>query len=458
MLGASNAPAGAGGTITPLADHVQRGEQHVVGPVFAGTGLAYALPTGRGQFGVKLLDGGTVSTKYVVAVAGRSLRSSEIAKEGLAASGDRVAFADSVITCGDDPSCATMNYAELESRVWSGALGQELGLQGCSAFFNPAVDVSGPMIAYVDECAGGAVVRDPAAPPGTPWRTFPASKDGDVRIAGPYVAVVRDDSTTPRSRVVTVYDWQTGAEAFKVHSTSALPPRFDIQDDGTLVFESSDGLNTEELSRATPQDPSPHAFAQVGTTVEIRIAQGRVAARALSNGAIRVFDLAGTELAMSTTPDSVSTFDFDGQRVAYADQPCEVVGLVTWDLAGPPPALPAGRCPRARLVGHTGTADLKRRSIKLAIRCPAVPALGCGGLWSVDLGPALAGFAHVALGPGEKRTVSFGLQPADACFLSRHRTRTVSIDLGPFSPKRAAEPGGAVKFKLRSVGRARHCK
>jgi hypothetical protein len=459
LLCVSAGRAAAGGTITPLPDRLEPGVRHVAGPAFAGDSVAYAVPNGRDGFSLNVQHpDGTVSSQYLKARGGGRIGYWEFAENALAASPQRIALAENLVTCGDESGCKYQSYEPIESKIFAGPAGELAGFDVCSIPERPMVDASGPAIAYFDLCAGGAVVRDPTAPPETTARVFPADIYSDVRIAGPYVVARTSEVAT--ASTFTVYDWRSGDEAFHLTASVGLTS-FDVQDDGTLVFtgqDESDGYDSSEVFWASSEQPTPHHIAR-GAAIPgpVRVTDGKVAL--LGPHGVEVVALDGTKLAESPAPGSSAGFDFDGRRLAYVDQPCEVAAVVVWDLSGSAPGMPPGKCPAARGGGVKGVVDFRQRRLDLPLRCPAEPPLGCAGYWRPEFHTKPATHAYgksVALKPGEKRTVRFRFSQKAACKLGGVGRKRATIDLKANYVQRKGEKGSA-SFKLRSVGRARGC-
>ena len=456
--------AWAGGTITTLPDPVNPIEHRVAGPAFAGEAVAYAVPVGR-AYSVRIQQpGGTTTSQLVPAKGAGPLGEWESVADRLAASPQVVALSHTYVTCGDESGCKYQEYEPIESTVFAGALGGPLDFRGCNDSTYPSgIDASGGVIAYLDACADGAVVHDPTSPESSS-RVFPAVLygDGDVRIAGRYLAVdTRPDPREAPRLLITVYDWQTGDVVYKIAGDYGLDS-FDIQDDGTLAFHVQSWTNGDDsdVYWASPEDPIPHLVAHRRNAVleDVRIADGKIAVGGFR--AYVVFALDGTKLASTPNRDSPGEFDFDGKRLAYTDQPCMVSAVVTWDLSGAAPTMPAGSCPAARAAGSEGAVDLKRRRVALPLRCPANPQLGCAGAWEADLDsrpPAHTKYEYPALLPGEKRTVTLRLSRRTACRLARTPATRATIDLRNNYARRPHAERGKARFKLRTTGRARGC-
>jgi hypothetical protein len=465
LCAAAPCTAGAGGRITPLPGHHQR---QVMGPAIAGDALVYATPNAHDGFDLTHRNAdGTTQTQHVTAAAGGRLGRYEDFDGAIAASPERVAFAVELTTCGDFTGCKYEDFSQLDSDVFSGPVGEPLPFDDCGGdLFNPTIDVSGAAIAYLDACAGGAVVRDFTASQRSPWRVFPADTDGDARIAGRFLAVDSgrvdpNDFHSDAKHTLTVYDWHSGDVVYEEPASGSAP--FDIQDDGTLV---SAGLMTGDGARlgwASPQDPSAHPLEGRPSATWVRIAGSKIATKA--GDGFHVYDLGGSELAATPAADvrNVSGYDFDGQRMAWTDQPCAVTALVTWDLAGHAPTMPAGRCPAAAPAGRRGSLDLKHRRVNLPLRCPADPPLGCDGAWFARLNakpPVLTGFAGATLDPGERGTLRLPLSVKVACRLARKPPTRATVDLThplSYDGRRSAQHRTA-RFDLRAIGRPRGCR
>ncbi len=450
----------AGGTLTVVRARFPAYFEVPAGPAFAGSAIAWATPRLDRGFDVTIDRAGSLTSHYVATKLG------DVVDTDFAASSTHTALAVDVESC--DGGCKYMLYRSIESDVFAAALGQSFVSVGCaggSLSGAESVDLSGSVVGFFDRCAGGVVVRDLAAP-GTPSRMFPGVDL--VRLAGPYLAV---DSVVPYKGSdfqppprVTVYDLRTGQVVFSV---SGRPP-FDIQADGKLVFQTA-GANPR-FAWASPADPLPHPLAPGPTSryadlpccSEVRIADDRIAVRTgtydAPNPSFTVYDLHGNELATAQASNRVASFDFDGNQLVYASQPCEVMGIVTWDLHGPPPTLARGRCPAPR--ASRAVVDFRHRVLRIPVHCPRAPALGCSGIWDTVLYrphfDSLAG--HVdAIGPGSTTTFREALSRSQACAFARHRVRRVTIQLSP-SGSRPHAPDPPRRLRVTTIGRAHSCR
>ena len=459
--GLTAGPAAAVGTLTPVDAHLVAGLHHLAGPSFAGEGVAWATPRWpRFGYKVSVAAGGEVRSRNVFALGGNPDAPEQI-NEALAASPDEVAFLVNVTRCAR-PDCRYAIYVPVQSALFAGPLGRPLDFRQCGGAdeSEQSADLEGTTLAYFNGCTGAATVRDIAADPDVPWREYPSA--GRVRIAGHYLAVnlyPGDGDFDEASKAIAVYDLRSGDQLYKLDQVPRVRA-FDIQDDGTVAFErmidAADGPRTYELDWASIEEPAPHPVAPVGLPGEVRITGGHIAVR--DGDLFRVLDLGGTELAATPAHDAIGSFDFDGHRLAFGLQPCEVTAIATWDLKGTAPGFPAGRCPRARLIGRVGVADLGRRRARVHVRCPAMPALGCSGDWFAQF-PDSGHYVHfVALAPGERATLRLPLLRPNVCRLARHDGGKVTIYLGADSTRRRAVKLHGELIVLKTVGRARGCR
>jgi hypothetical protein len=411
LSGASATTAAAAGTLTRLDVDLFAGGATVAGPDFAGPGrLAWATP-GRDGYDVTVANGNdrTVRSVFGATSGYKALE--------LAASAERVVLGLFVEQCDEPENCRDPHT--VESQYFAGPLGKELDAQpGCLPFeAPPAVDASGDAIAYMNPCAGGATVHDFSAPATDPLLAFPA--EYLVRIAGDFVAV---DANAPDpyeggvSGEIRVYDWRTGDLVYTVQAPTPTRSVFDIEHDGTLVFDrtlETGSTQRVEVDWARPAAPTPHRIADA-EPYELRVENDLVALG--DAGGHRVLDLAGHELVGTTA--TFGDFDFDGDHLAWVTQPCEVTAIVTWDLTGAPPTLSGARCPRAKPV----RLEQHGRVLRLTLRCHDPAKLGCGGRVDLTL-PHRTSFGRARvykIGSGKYRTLRFRkLSRGIACAIAR---------------------------------------
>lgn len=431
---AFGARAQAAGTLMPSGVALYPGIEPLAGPVFAGSAVAWAAPV-RGGIGVFVSGpGGPVTQRLAVP------DSDQVAME-LSGSAQALAFAIQVDRCAGFAHCKYMDYYVQYSHTFGGLTGQPLSSLGCGSSLGvgsgvpfESVDVSRTAVATLDGCANRVTVRD-LATPGVAAHVF--AGDQRVRIAGSYLAVGTSGAAFGREGgerdTITVYDWLSGRELYRVDAPSVGPPMFDIQDDGTLAFVRGSPATSYEVAVASPQQPAPRTLTSL-YAFDMRIAQSKIAVR--EEGQFRVFDLAGNQLAATSSHEGRGSLDFDGTRLLYALQPCEVRYVVTWDLQGSAPAPPAGRCPAARADTRRVTIDVRHPRFSLRVHCPSMPALGCGSLVAAKLisRAGLGEFTRtqgLTLESGETRVLRFSLSRPQRCELQEHRIAKILVDLRP---------------------------
>lgn len=287
------------------------------------------------------------------------------------------------------------------------------------AYLHRAVAVDGDAVAYV-VCGSKVVVRDYET--GRDHELPPA---GSVSLAGPYIA-------THDYRQVVVWEWRTGEARLRIEGPIEWA---DVQSDGTVAFVRREGTRYP-VEVASPSEPAPRRLAE-DSARSVQIARNRVVFGALPGVTVRTLD--GTEVAASR---SGRVGDFDGERLAWGLQPCALVALVTWDLQGEAPALPAAPCPMPSLRSAMLRAKIRPypgpERVSIELDCPPEPALGCGGsigLYSRDgrskrgdpsrrIDLASGGYA---LMPGERRTVKLPYRPGRVCIARHHGRRPILI-------------------------------
>jgi hypothetical protein len=450
-VGVLAGPAQAGGSLTRLDTDLPPWGANLGGPAFAGDGLSW-VTVGRDTYNVMVARDGVIRQVDEIDAVPHGQRFMS-----LAASAQRIAFGVFVEDCHDYSECKYGYYTQDESRVYAGPIGGPLSYVGCTYYEDAAVDVSGDAVVYVDSCAGGATVRDLSPGANGSWRTFQTV--WDARIAGSYLAVaLRSGEELPNDvypMELRIYDWRSGALVYKVDAPTRLRPHFDIQEDGTLVYDRVTGTgetDLEELDWASPESPSPHRLRD-GSFELIRVADDRIATR--EGFDTHVIDLAGTEVAVTK---DIGAFDFDGRRLTWATQPCELTAIVTWDLRGKPPALPAAPCPLA-IPGRHLVAKLKRQRLRLAFKCPKRPALGCAGSASITLPNRAHSFKSISylLGPGESGSFrSDRLSRATACGVARARGKA-DVSLHVEASRWENAPTRHLKLDVKRVGKPRGC-
>jgi hypothetical protein len=306
--------------------------------------------------------------------------------------------------------------------VFSGPLAEQLRRQPDCAHGQPSVDVYGNVIAYLNRCAGGAVVRDFSAPRTAPVMAFPA--DHSVRVAGRYLAADADTPKHPdgypHAGRIRVYDRITGELVYVVEAPMVTFPAFDIDVDGTLAFSRDVGnrdYHVEELAIASPAQPVPRTVRQWVYPGTVRIKGDRIAV--LDPFGLHVFDPYGYAIAETEPADLAGDgFDFDGRRLAWSVHPCEVTAIVVWDLAGAPPALSKAPCPQPRVV----RVEQRERALAVVLRCDDPEGLGCWGEVKLRLPGGAKRKRVYAVRPGRTETARpRELSRTTACALAAER-------------------------------------
>lgn len=415
---------------------VDLGVEHLsAGPVLAGDRVAWATFAAPGEVDLHLsrFDGSDRRTVRVAvrgtaaAPAGGSVSSDLV----LAASERRWALRVVRTHCADESACKYQQNRTIHSAVLSGSLGERPervtgcdGVEECRPCDTDrgSLDVSADAIAYDEPCRRGvATVRDFAPGAVTPERSF--SGAGAIRIAGRFAAIERSN--------LEVHDWTSGELRFALDERR-YNDHFDVQEDGTLAYTQLVGEFDGELAWASPEEPYAHRVGvRGGDPFMYGIAKGRIAfsrqhERDVSSH-LGVVGLGGDRRALVRPSAEFIPATFDGERVAYAQRPCAVTGLVVWDLTGQPPALPRDGCPPMRLASSRARLDLANGRLSVRLRCPAQPRLGCYGHVSVSALHRRVGrekrFAYndgrIALAPGADEVVELKVARRTACNLTR---------------------------------------
>ncbi|MEA2398822.1 MAG: hypothetical protein QOK25_2378 [Thermoleophilaceae bacterium] len=414
--GTSPAPAAAAGTIAPIPAFTPT-PFAMGGPVLAGNRIAWAAPSGAGGYDVTTQesDGSGVVTQHV---STPDVPPNSGGRLYLEASGQRVGLGLHVDRC-EASECDTLTgVTRYQSRL-SAPLGQPLEQvgSGCTStaecdrnrcLSEPLVDVWEQVVAY-SSCSARLVVHDFAPGASPSEREFADANQG--RIAGSKVAVqLPDQSSASGGAHVAVRDWRTGAELYRLGGYAP----FDVQADGKVTFirrVPESVFPRFAIDWASPEEPLPHTVGTVAleAPAELRIADNRIAYMTIPNGGvaptIEVRALDGTEVAVIPAPGGLSRLDFDGSRVTWAERPCRVVSILTWDLHGLAPSV-SHRCPPAKVA--TGHARVNgQRSLPLQLSCRSDPTLGCAG--TVTVTARAAGRHHPRLAVAEH---FYALDPA----------------------------------------------
>lgn len=371
------APAPGAGRITPVRVHQVPPDWWggVGGPVFAGDAIVWGRPVRAGY--QVLVQRGDRADRRTIRFDGIRHDRQYVAR--LAASSSRFGLNLEVTACPGERGCESGFYPEVANLVVTGGLsGRRMNTltSGCGpadptpdgvvGSYTP-VDVWRDVVAWTGCDPWRVRLRDFAPRARTAGRDYPV---GESRVAGRYLARYRVSD-------VTVSNWRTGTELFSVDASSfALP--FDVDAHGLLAL--SDADNNATVVWASPAHPEQHVVANDAAR-RVVVAGGRIAYTTFDYDMgtnFHVVALDGSSLADAHDPDAITSADYDGRRLTWITTPCATGGLVVWDLAGAPPRPPSGSCPFPHVV--RGSARLDRHdSVRVALRCPDRPWLGCAG-------------------------------------------------------------------------------
>jgi hypothetical protein len=424
LLLAFAAPAHAGGTLfTPHVGYA------IGGPSIAGDRVAW-LTRSEDGFGLHVArhDG---SDHAVRAIPGPERRDGERIIGQLAASPLRVAAGIHASYCV--PACKYHNDEVTFKGTVSAPLGggQPSRLEPeCSPFPSEyaQVDVSGDVIAYIDSCTRKTVVRDFGAPPGQPDR-FEYPEVITLDVAGPYLAFREPPPPTAspsHGGALVVREWRTGAERLRI---DPIPGAYALQEDGKVAY-----VKSGNAYWASPEEPQDHIVEYEVSEPRVHIARDLIAV-APRGGGTRVLRLDGSRAAESF---AAHPGDFDGERVVWSHRPCALFGILTWDLQGTAPQMPAGRCPLPGNRRSVLKADFSDRghphgTTSARLECPAEPALGCRGsvqLVAPDARRGRKGLSYMAYGgfelrPGETGEAELRFAKKRICIAGRGALRPV---------------------------------
>jgi hypothetical protein len=415
----------------------------LVGPALAGESLVYGRGGETGLY-VSRVDG-SGTTRPVGATS--AVAAADVRNAMLDASEERVAVSEALTACGDD---CRGGEVVLASRVLSAPLsGTFRTIAGCEPT-GPAcgytcfsgssvrkVAVDGTAVAFSDPCRPSRlVVRDDGGSPPIERSLEVAGLAGGPLLAGRYLAWLELERPNehPTPLRVVVYDWMAEREVYRFTVAGLVSAA--IQPDGKVAYAQREGESGARVAWASPEEPHAHPGALFPTpSLQVRIARDLIAVQARSYGSERlatfsVADLAGRELASQSDSSVIAQWDFDGARLAWATRPCERAAVVAWDLADArPPALPEGRCPLPAIT--TRSTSLSGKTFRIALRCPAKPALGCLGRMRLVARTSRGeryglGIARYEVAPGATGALTVNLSKARRAFVRRHRRVTVA--------------------------------
>jgi hypothetical protein len=346
----------------------------------------------------------------------------------VAASTRRVGVGLSVENCDNYSACHAFYYRKLYEGALSAPLGQRLDLMagctsmaGCDHHYcstSQTMDVSGPVVAYQD--CHDAVVRDYDEPALPVERRFPGHDM--VAVAGSMLAA-RDREV----RGLRVYDWRTGQARFHLD----LPiTAADVRADGTLAFVLSRPGVAQEVAWATQDEPSAHPLAEATDFIRgVRIAGDRIAYAHSFDLSVRT--LSGALVAGVEDRGLTQDFDFDGAHLTWASRPCASKFVLVWDLAGDPPAPPAGPCPVASIPRGPVAPDVAKPRLPVRFDCPERPELGCSTNVEITArrndgrrGRVTLAAGYVAQDPGASEERRLRISHGAVCAVGRGSVRT----------------------------------
>jgi hypothetical protein len=196
----------------------------------------------------------------------------------------------------------------------------------------------------------------------------------DPRLAGRYVASLVTPATGPKQ--VLVYDWQAGADAYRITLAAATKvAAFDLQADGSVAlvqFAGAAGCGTGRLSWHSLAEPGGRELPVAPCAAAVGVDGGKAAVAAAAPGAAGRLvvaevgaDGARRDLAwLGSGQRRVGAIDYAGGIAAYAVRGCTgVASIMNSDGPPEPRALDCvfPRLKRVRILGRklrvTGTTD-----------------------------------------------------------------------------------------------------
>jgi hypothetical protein len=304
----------------------------------------------------------------------------------LAVGEGRLAFAQAATECTDDEFCRDFRITSDELHL--GPIGGpyalvascQRGEAGCPTDphcpkYSGVVLVNG-MLSYSEGCGDSRfVTRDLAT--GEQF-TFAGSESARRWTGtGRYLLVLESDEPSPAVYDFVVYDVKTGQELYRVPDQ---PPYGAVGEDGLVaLFDPSSG----QLSWADRGEPFPHPIAMVAPTNNVSfMVRRRVIAFVTAIGVgvprrLTLFSLNGEQVSQADD-EPAGDWDFDGRRLAWVSEPCQLGVIRIWDPTDDPPDLADRPCPAAAVRGASSRVG-RRGRIFVKARCPVRPALGCSG-------------------------------------------------------------------------------
>lgn len=236
-----------------------------------------------------------------------------------------------------------------------------------------SVDTDADAIAFRGPQCGQATVRGPDGGE----RRLPDGVYG-LRVAGDFVAWIDGPAglgTTSPSRSVVVARQDDGTEVYR-SPAGALPGwiiDLDLQADGRLAVLYKDGPSDRPSARVAVAEPGTPGFTVLPQSFvlgRVRIAGGRVAGviRTGRTQRIGIVDLARSA-EVETSPfvvgdDLELAFDYDGSRLAVAQERCDGVRIVVTEHLQAQP-----RSPTVCKLKFDRAPVLTRRGVRVDVSC-----------------------------------------------------------------------------------------
>lgn len=364
----------------------------LAGPVLAGDRVAWAVRTRKGAVTVRVgeSDGRTIDVLQLPADG------SGFGEISLDAAGARIALARLGERC--DFECRS-TYTVTQD-AWSGVIGEPFArLGGCGR--------PGPSCATSERgCGAEAISLSPthfasSSCTGFELRDLARGTSrrfaGEVapRLAGRYLASIRkgNPSSPKEPSELLVRDLQAEALAYRVelagvddpYSTNSANVVLHLQDDAKVLLTSVNAATGERrIAWASPAEPVLHPVAAPGMPGGLArdlVAYRRVGDFLQPQSEAGLFGLDGRIAARFAFTAPYGGLSFDGERLAWAQRPCETVFIAVVNLsqAGPPPSPSEAPCPPAKIVTRRPVGVDRAGRFSVELSCPAEPALGCAG-------------------------------------------------------------------------------
>jgi hypothetical protein len=241
----------------------------------------------------------------------------------------------------------------------------------------------GPLAPFGNGCATVAAdaVRDAVVLDCSP--SIVVERDGPARrlpfpspqprLAGDLLSHALTTAPAGTENGVVVEDRRSGGERLRVLTPVTA---HDLAPDGLVAIAVPD---RPVLLLASPSAPTPREVALPAPAVDVRLGGDRIAVRlaaGASGARFLVLDRDGRPVADHISASARRGWDFDGERLTWAQRPCARVAVAEWPVDEAPPGdlpgacgLPVVAAPRLR-VG----AD---RRLALPLRCPGTATGGC---------------------------------------------------------------------------------